>query len=910
MAVLLIGLELLLFWKAIGPDYTDFSNDGPLGQISARYADLPSGLFSVWQDLNWLGSAGLSGIPSIAIMLNMVFGHLTYSKIYAPFAILFLGLSAWFCFRQRKFSPAVCVLGGLAAAFNSDFFSTARWGVASQPIAFGLAFLALAALADESSPRRWVRVVLAGTAVGMGVTEAFDMGALFSLLVAAFVIFQPFFTGEGAPGRKLARGLERLMVVAGFAAFLAAGALSSLIGTQVQGIVGTGQDAATKAQRWNEATLWSLPKKETAGILVPGLFGFRMDTPMDMAMFKGWFQGGEYWGAVAQDPSYDRYFEAKKAGKEAPPPSGLRRYSGGGCYAGVLVILVAVWGAVQSFRKTNGAFSASERRFVRFWLAAAAVSLLLAYGRFAPFYQLFYALPYASTIRNPAKFVHLFSWALVILFVYGLQGLSRLCLEGPAGAAGDLRSQWKAWWGKAGAWERTWVKGSAVALAASLVAWLVYASKRDRLVAYLQEVGFDAARGDVLAGFSLRQVGWFIFFLALGLGLVAVTLSGYFKGRRARTGVVLMGVLLGVDLLAANLPWVIIYNWREAYASNPVVDFLRERPYEQRVSVLPLEQFVQFEKFPPEARPLLETYGRMRGLYDTEWKQHLFQYYNIQSLDIIMLPRVPLEYQAFSNALWRAPLRRWELTNTRYLLSLAIPPDQLNRLLDPIQRRFKIARYFDVAPKPGLTGPLESYEQLTAVLTTNGPCALYEFTGALPRAKLYTNWQVSTNDEETLKQMASPAFDPAQKVLVAGPLPAPGATNQSAGTVDFTSYTPKEIHLRAKAGAPSVLLLNDKFDPGWKVTVDGKPAELLRCNYVMRGVRVPAGEHQVEFRFTASITTLCVSVAGMALGVVLLVYLGVTSKPEESEGGKFEVRSSRLEAGSSRSEVRSPGGKV
>jgi len=55
--------------------------------------------------------------------------------------------------------------------------------------------------------------------------------------------------------------------------------------------------------------------------------------------------------------------------------------------------------------------------------------------------------------------------------------------------------------------------------------------------------------------------------------------------------------------------------------------------------------------------------------------------------------------------------------------------------------------------------------------------------------------------------------------------------------------------LQTKADFASVLLLNDRFDPQWTVAIDGKPATLLRCNYLMRGVQVPAGEHTVCFRF-------------------------------------------------------------
>ena len=49
---------------------------------------------------------------------------------------------------------------------------------------------------------------------------------------------------------------------------------------------------------------------------------------------------------------------------------------------------------------------------------------------------------------------------------------------------------------------------------------------------------------------------------------------------------------------------------------------------------------------------------------------------------------------------------------------------------------------------------------------------LIEFTGALPRAKLFSNWQVSTNDTTTLQQLASTNFNPAQTMLVASEIPA------------------------------------------------------------------------------------------------------------------------------------------
>jgi uncharacterized membrane protein YfhO len=77
----------------------------------------------------------------------------------------------------------------------------------------------------------------------------------------------------------------------------------------------------------------------------------------------------------------------------------------------------------------------------------------------------------------------------------------------------------------------------------------------------------------------------------------------------------------------------------------------------------------------------------------------------------------------------------------------------------------------------------------------------------------------------------------------------------------------------AKADAPSVLLLNDKFDPHWEVTVDGKPVELLRCNFIMRGVFLQPGPHTVEFKFVLPNGPLYVSLLAIVVGILLSVCL-------------------------------------
>ena len=436
----------ILFARSFNSASILFANDAPFGALKSQDENALSNFFGAWQPLNWLGSQQPSSLPDVTYLFFWLVGALGYAKFYVPVALFLLGLSAWFFFRRLGFGQMACVLGALAACLNTDPFSYACWGLAPISVCMAAIFAGLGFLAPKlgDKGKGWAQLALAGLCVGFSIMEGYDTGAILSLFVAAFVLFQAL-VEKGAPGPRLAKGVGRVALVALLAAFMAAQALSTLIGTQLKGIVGAQQDPNTKEKRWIEATMWSLPKIETLRVIIPGLFGYRMDTP----------NGGNYWGAVGQVPGV--------------PQS---RHSGSGVYAGVLVALVAAWGIARSAQPRGGPFTAQERRFIWFWAGAALVSLLLAYGRHAPFYQFFYKLPYFSTIRNPVKFMHPFSIALVTLFGYGLEGLWRSYLQKNLLKSGSITAQLNAWWQAVPRFERRWTIGSIIALAAPALGWL------------------------------------------------------------------------------------------------------------------------------------------------------------------------------------------------------------------------------------------------------------------------------------------------------------------------------------------------------------------------------------------------------------------------------------------------------
>ena len=887
-AVILAAILMILFWRSFLPDYVHFSNDGPLGQQNVEWLRLPSAIFGMWLDLNDVGLSGGSFTPNLTALIKFVLGAVGYAKFLAPTALFFVGLSAWIFFRAIKLTPLATVLGALAAMLNSSFFGDACWGTASHQLALAMDFLALTLIVSNSSGTpwhiSWFRLALAGLCVGINVAEAADIGALYSLIIAAFIFFKSLLETERPGAFRAVRGIGHVAIVAVFAAFIAFQTIISLVGYNIQGVAGAAQDTETKAQHWDWATQWSLPKKETLGILVPGLFGYKMDTPKDMMpQFQDAYRGGVYWGGIGRDPGLDRYLDA---GGQGAQPSGFMRFCGYGYYCGILVALIAAWSIAQSFRRQNSLFSDGQKKLIWFWGAVLLLSLPLAWGRFAPgshsagdvlFYALFYKLPYFSTIRNPLKFLNFFAWAIVILFAYGVHALTQRHLNTTAQTSGSMTDQLKRWWSQAGPFDRKWTLAGGGLLGASGLGWLIYSGQKSGLTAHLQKMGFpDANQAGEIAAFSIGQAGWFVLLFAAALALVTLIIAGYFAGSRAKIGSVLIGGFLLFDLSRADLPYIIHWDYKQKYevgSLNPVLDFLAQKPWEHRVAGLPFR-----------APPGLEL---LDEVYRIEWMQHHFPYYNIQCLDWIQMSRLAEDLKIYVEAFVprggpesaRLFARRWELSNTRYLLGAAGYLDALNQQLDPGKGRFRIVQRFEIGPKPGILQP-QRLEELTAYLKNDGNYALFEFTGALPRAKLYSNWQVNTNNQAVIKTLADLNFDPAKTVLVSTPqknLPVV-ATNENSGSVEFQSYAPKHIVFAAHVATPSVLLLNDRYDPNWRVTVDGKPAELLRCNFLMRGVYLEPGQHTVAFDFTLPHGPLLVTLSAIGVGILLCGWLFIASR--------------------------------
>jgi len=131
---------------------------------------------------------------------------------------------------------------------------------------------------------------------------------------------------------------------------------------------------------------------------------------------------------------------------------------------------------------------------------------------------------------------------------------------------------------------------------------------------------------------------------------------------------------------------------------------------------------------------------------------------------------------------------------------------------------------------------------------------VFDRPSALPPAFLASCWQVKSGPSVVAKiktmtsaDLASTAIleagsvDPALQTLKPGPGCRPGLPAK------INRYEPERVLLTADSPAGGVLVLTDNWAEGWKATVDGSPAKVMRVDHSLRGVALGAGTHTIEF---------------------------------------------------------------
>jgi hypothetical protein len=98
-------------------------------------------------------------------------------------------------------------------------------------------------------------------------------------------------------------------------------------------------------------------------------------------------------------------------------------------------------------------------------------------------------------------------------------------------------------------------------------------------------------------------------------------------------------------------------------------------------------------------------------------------------------------------------------------------------------------------------------------------------------------------------------------------------TDTSNGSISLATYHPHRLVYQSESQTEGLGIFSEiYYQPGWNAYIDGKITPHLRANYVLRGLRIPAGKHKIEFKFEPSHYFVGEKIA-LVGSIVLVVFL-------------------------------------
>jgi len=324
------------------------------------------------------------------------------------------------------------------------------------------------------------------------------------------------------------------------------------------------------------------------------------------------------------------------------------------------------------------------------------------------------------------------------------------------------------------------------------------------------------ARGESAYSSELAGLAWQGFVSDLGraclLGLLVVGIAWFARRGRLPALIATAGVLvlLLVDLWPVSgrvmAPVIGDRASRDLNAGrDDVVDFLEKAGPPGTFRVLPLDEF-QTNRFAGFGVASLGGYHAAK-------------------------PRL---FQDFMDADLRGNMEWLRLLNIRYFVV-----------------------HYDYQEPPGFLRPV-----------FRGSAYVYENLDVMPRATLvgcYAVVQPARAILDSVRLMQRDAsvctFLEQDPGLTLGPV--------EGGRARIASYRLNDVTVDVDTPGPALLRLADLWQPDWTARVDGTPAPVLKADYLLRAVPVPAGRHRVVFRYEPQSVRQGLLVSFLSLALVL-----------------------------------------
>ena len=189
----------------------------------------------------------------------------------------------------------------------------------------------------------------------------------------------------------------------------------------------------------------------------------------------------------------------------------------------------------------------------------------------------------------------------------------------------------------------------------------------------------------------------------------------------------------------------------------------------------------------------------------------------------------------------------------------------------------KLKRYQELMDMQILQGNASVINMLnTKYIIRKGPSG--DLTASQNPSRLGSAWlvkeiQVVENADEEMSLLST--FDPANEVLVDKHFVQSNTSYSATGSIQLSSYQPNHLVYDVNTDEASFAVFSEIFyDKGWNAYINGELNEHYRVNYVLRGMNLPQGEYQIEFKFEPQAVAVGSSIA-LVCSIMIYVLLSL-----------------------------------
>jgi len=137
------------------------------------------------------------------------------------------------------------------------------------------------------------------------------------------------------------------------------------------------------------------------------------------------------------------------------------------------------------------------------------------------------------------------------------------------------------------------------------------------------------------------------------------------------------------------------------------------------------------------------------------------------------------------------------------------------------------------------------------------------------------SYKVVSNADEELKSLDK--FEPKEIAFVdkrfEADLKGISQGVDSTSSIQLLSYEPNDLKYKSSSSGQGLGVFSEiYYAPGWVATIDGKETPIIRANYVLRALNIPAGEHSIEFKFEPKSYFMGEKIAYASSALILLLF--------------------------------------